>query len=379
MKKVLTIFFSLALLYVTNITRAEEEAFSSSLDSLPLGNLSEQADWTTTKHDTNTNGTISISASETIPNEKFIEIINDDSMLTSQSRTPLNAGTLQFKARHNKSGLFYLYAQTSDNGGQLLYSIQFTESNGLLLEESDKQIVLLPDYNSDQWYFFEIDFDNTKGDHGAFTIKIDGENFGEYEYVKSESELFDFAQITIGSESGGETSISAFADSFPSLPETATTTASTSEALLLLSITYSSTTISSDLDNGLTVTATLDGLFTVTIASSTMETATSAEASSSTDTNSTIGSIIMDIVENVIDIFTPEEIPPVEPPSTESIPSEIIEPELIPTEPVATTSEDVAPLSPVENPEPEPTPENEVQSSITTEEVLNNETITTEF
>ncbi len=378
MKKNFTLIFLIALFGVFSATQAQE-LFSEPIDSLPLGDLAEQANWSVTKHMTEAYGTMRISASDLAPDEKFIEIVNDNSMLASQTRPPLNAGIFEFKAKHNKSGLFYLYAQTSDNGGQLLFSIQFTEAKGILLEKADKQITLLPDYNSDQWYWFTIDFDNARGDNGTFTLQIDGQNLGEYEYVESESELFDLAQITIGSESAGKTAISGFADTF-SVPVPAATS-TVSDALLLLSISLSSTSISSNLENGLIVTATLDGIAGVATSSIT-DTATSAEAaieisSSTTEAEgSTVGSFIMDIIDSVIEIFSPEDetatsTEPTLPEPTEatSTPVETIP---IPVEPVIEVPVEDTPLA-------EPAPENEIQSSVSTEDVTNNETITTEF
>jgi hypothetical protein len=369
MPKKITIFFLIALLCLVPATQAQESIFSNPPDSFTLGDLSGQDNWTITKPDPNAPDSIQISTAEPATTEKFIEIINDNSIFANQSRTPLNSGVFEFKVRHNKSGLFYLYAQTSDNGGQLLFSIQFTEAKGILLEKAEKQITLLPDYNSDQWYWFTIDFDNTRGDNGTFTLQIDGQNLGEYEYVESESELFDLAQITIGSESAGKRSISGFVDTFSSLPPVATSTAS--DALLQLSISLSSTSISSNLENGLIVTATLDGIAGVATSSIlVIEAATSTDSeivsgtSTEADEDSSVGDFIMDIVEGVIEIFTPEENPPEE---------------TIIVEPLEVETEDLPPSPPEETPTDEPVPENEVESSISTEEATNNEITTATF
>ncbi len=394
MKKILTGFFVLILFCVVTITQAQEvRTFSNNLGSLPLGDLSGQDNWVITKHNTDSSDTVQISTSDLIPEEKFIEIVNDNSLLASWNGPPLNNGVFEFQARHNKEGLFYLYAQTSDNGGQLLFSIQFTEANGILLEESDSQIALLPDYNKDQWYYFIIDFDNTKGSRGTFTVQIDNQSYGEYEYVQSESSSFDFAQITIGSESTGKTSISAFVDSFSTALSNASST--TSNDLLQLSISLSSTSISSNLENGLIVTASLDGIASVATSSifatdTVTSTETGLDVSTSTESegSSGIGSFLMNIVESVIDIFRPEADPvETKPASTPPVASEATSTEPTPTEPAPTEPEPTEPaqteptaeLPTVETTVDEPAPENELPSSITTDDATNNEINTTTF
>ena len=390
MKYIFTTFLFIALLCIVPYTQAQEQMLSNSFDSLPIGDLNGQDNWVLTKHDPNKYGTVQITTSDPVQGEKFIEIRNDNSLLVTHTNSPQNTGIFEFKARHNKSGLFYVYAQTSDNGGQLLFSIQFTEASGILLEEAEKQITLLPEYTEDQWYFFSIDFDNTRGERGIFAIQIDGIDYGEYEYVKSESSTFDFTQITIGSESTGPTAVSAFADYYPTALDTASTTP-VSDALLLLSITLSSTSISSDLDNGLIVTASFDDMPGVAIASSTATSSETVEVSTSTESDggSSVGEFIMDIVESVIEIFTPdEEIPLIEPESqpepasieaTSTIPT-IIEPITPDVASPESVSGDIIPEPPaVENVVDEPIPEDEVQSPVPIDDVPNNETITAEF
>ncbi len=347
MKKLFFIFLIL-LLTVIHSTQAEALVFVDTFDSFTLGDLSGQGGWAVTKYYTDTLGTVKVTASDVAPEEKYVEIINNDSIIFSRISTPSDAGVLQFKMRHSKSGLFYLYAQTSDAGGQLLFSIQFTQSNGILLEEAGKQTTLLSDYNPNQWYSFSIDFDNTKGDRGKFTIQIDGVDYGERSYVDSESELFDFAQISLGSESDGATSVSAF-DNFIStmLATTTATTAPTSDMLRQLSISLSTTSITSNLDNGLIVTATLDGIASIATTTATVTTEVVTEPQ-----ETFIGEFITDIIENVIEIFVPSE------PTEEEV---IVAPQ---TEPEIT--EDNQEL------------ENAIQSSVSSD-VTTDETVTTTF
>jgi hypothetical protein len=395
-----TLLLLVVLLPGVPTTEAEEQMFSSSLDSLPLGELINQDGWTTTKSDPGAYGSVRVSDSNLIPEEKFIELTTDSSIAASRSLSPQNAGIFEFKAKHNKSGLFYIYAQTSDNGGQLLFSIQFTEDRGVLLEESDKQVTLLSDYSEDQWYLFTIEFDNSRGARGVFTVKIDGQSYGEFEYVMSESSTFDIAQITIGSENIGKSSVSGFADSFPSVLTTVAST--TSDALLLLSISLSSTSISSSLENGLIVTATLDGIASVATSSIyATDTATSVDFESSTSTesdeDSSVGSFIMDIVESVIEIFTPAEPVPEESPNestaTSTLPLENNPSDEATTTPIQTvpiidepsTTEPTSSEPVLELPTPEPVAEepvvteNEVQSSLSTDDTPTNEITTTTF
>ena len=156
---------------------------------------------------------------------------------------------------------------------------------------------------------------------------------------------------------------------------TATTTAS--DSLLLLSIRLSSTSISSNLDNGLIVTATLDGIASIATSSvSNTDTPTSTEAdintTTETDEDTKVGSFIMNIVDSIIEIFTPEETT-----TTEPVNNEPTQSETVPVE--STQSEPSLELPTVETPTNESTQENEVQSSISTDNSINNEVITTEF
>jgi hypothetical protein len=306
-------FTSLLLVIILGFgpsVRAQESLTVDNFNSLPLGDLAMQANWVVTKLDPNSSDLMEVSTSDPTTDDNFIEITNTSSISAVRTQEPKTSGIFEFKTRHNQSGLFYIYAQTSDNGGQLLFSLQFTEDKEILLEQANEQVTLLSNYNKDQWYQFLINFDNTRGDNGSFTVEIDGENYGEYEYVNSESEVFDFAQITIGSDSTGSKAISAFSDitSHPSLD-----TSTTSSELLSLSISLSSTSISSDLDNGLIVTASLDGiasLATTTIlaneASTTPDTGTTSN-NLSLDNSSGIVDFVTEIIEDIIDIFVPEE------------------------------------------------------------------------
>lgn len=157
--------------------------------------------------------------------------------------------------------------------------------------------------------------------------------------------------------------------------DTATSTAS--NALLQLSISLSSTSISSNLDNGLIVTASLDGIASIATSSifdtnTTTSTETDISTSTKVDIGSSIGSFLMDIVDSVIEIFTPEETILIEP-----ISEEPAQPETIFAEPIQ--SEPSPELPTVETPISESAQENEVQSSISAKDIINDEIITTEF
>ncbi len=215
--------FSLILIFFSaNSALANDWTFADNFGSYNPGDLGEQGGWAVTNYYGHSNDTINVSATDLSEGTKYVEITNHNSEIVTHDITPVNVGIFQFRMRHNKSGLFYFYALTSDQGGQLLFSIQFTESRGILLEEADKQITLLPDYNANQWYLFTIDFDNSRGEHGTFKIKIDDGDYSEYPYVNSESAIFDFAQMVFGSDSTNETAISAFSD-IQSLPLSPTT------------------------------------------------------------------------------------------------------------------------------------------------------------
>lgn len=211
--------FSLVLIFFTaNFALANDWTFTDNFGSYNSGDLNEQGGWAVTNYYGKPNDTVRVSKTDSNVGTKYVEIANNNSMIVAHDITPINAGVFQLQMRHNKSGLFYFYALASDG---LLFSIQFTESKGILLEEGSKQITLLPDYNANRWYLFTIDFDKNKGERGTFKIKIDDGSYGEYEYVHSESATFDFAQMVFGSESDG-TAISAFDDirSMPSSPAT---------------------------------------------------------------------------------------------------------------------------------------------------------------
>ncbi|MSR71545.1 MAG: hypothetical protein EXS50_02685 [Candidatus Taylorbacteria bacterium] len=290
MKKLFATFlFSLVLVFFTaNFALANDWTFTDSFESYNLGNLDRQGGWTVTNYNGKSGNTADISTIDLDEGEKYVEIINVGSTIVTHDITPIHAGIFQFRVRHNKSGLFYFYALTSDAGGQLLFSIQFTELNGIFLEEGSEQITLLPDYNANQWYLFTIDFDNTRGKRGTFKIKINNGSYSEHEYVNSESDIFDFANITFGSESNG-TAISAFGD-----------IKSTQDIMELvvsevIKENTSTTSIVSDLSGGQTTTAIIDGATTL----ETVETSSSFVDSPSNMTASVIEAVI----------FSPENIP----------------------------------------------------------------------
>ncbi|MCX6787149.1 MAG: hypothetical protein NTY93_01325 [Candidatus Kaiserbacteria bacterium] len=212
--------FSLVFIFsVVNHASANDWTFIDDFESHNPGDLNGQGGWAVTNRYGNSNNSVNISTENPAEGTKDVEINNNDSLIVTRNITPIRTGIFQFRMRHNKSGLFYFNALTSDMGGQLLFSIQFTQSKGILLEEATEQITLLPDYNINQWYLFTVDFNNEKG---TFKIKIDDGDYGEYKYVNSESTLFDFAQMVFGSESG--TAISAFGDIKPALPSSITVT-----------------------------------------------------------------------------------------------------------------------------------------------------------
>ncbi len=238
MKKFFTIllFFLVFVLFATGFVSARYLTSVDNFEQYNPGDLEGQNGWTVTNYDENSKNAVRVSGDNTAEGEKSVEITNKDSVLISHNITPMQAGVFQLRMRHNKSGLFYFYALTSDVGGQLLWSIQFTESNGILLEQGDKQVTLLAEYNADQWYLFTIDFDNNTGhigENGTFKIKIDDKDYGQYQYVSSESQIFDFAQIVFGSDNTNtKTAISAFddikilnVDNSPSLPNPTRVTA----------------------------------------------------------------------------------------------------------------------------------------------------------
>ena len=358
MKKNFVILLLLLLVSCVHATQAQEPVFADTFDSYTLGDLNGQDNWAVTKYYTDTLGTVQMSSADSDGGEKYAEITNNDSILVSRIIAPLHSGMLQFKMRHNKSGLFYLQAQTSDAGGQLLFSIQFTPLKGILLEEAGRQSTLLPDYNPNVWYFFTIDFDNQRGENGTFKIQINGETYGEHEYVNSESDLFDLAQITFGSESEGTTAISAFNTS--AVEPTATTTAITatttvSTSLRQLSIALATSTITTNLEDGYIVTATFD---TPVLTTSGLDTPTSTTEDSATSTGNSLGGFIAEIIETVINIFTPEKTEESTEPAADETP-EIPQRELPATDNIQT--------------------ENALQSTMSNDEVINNDITTTTF
>lgn len=318
MKKYAIIFLLIGLLCSQSTTQAEELLSSSNFNSYTLGDINGQGAWAVTKYDGASLGSVNITTSDTAPDEKFGEITNNHSILVTHIDTPRNAGVLEFKMRHNKVGLFYLYAQTSDAGGQLLFSIQFTASKGILIEEEGKQTTLLSDYNVNQWYDFTIDFDNARGKSGTFKIKIDNGDNSEHEYVNSESETFDLAQLTFGSESDGQTAVSGFSEmsALSQLKATTTATSTVSDSLLQLSISLATSSITANLDDGRTVVASLDG--------NPQALATTSSSTVAGGTTS-VGQFLLSIVAHVVDVLTPEtKTPaPLSPTTTQPIPDSV--------------------------------------------------------
>ena len=138
-------------------------------------------------------------------------------------------------------------------------------------------------------------------------------------------------------------------------------TPNVSDALLQLSISLSSTSISSNLENGLIVTASLDNI--VSIATTSM--ATQTNEVSETKENPPPSSFIQNIIESIIEIFTDPIPTPAEPvtPQAESSPTFEAAPEVPPHDITATSS-------PVEN---------EIQSPVVQDEVITNDITTTTF
>lgn len=303
MKKGFLLFFLIVPFWILHTAQAENVVFTDTFNSYVLGDLNGQGAWLVTKYYPDKLGAIEISTTNSEVGEKYIEVTNDDSIVATLVSTPAHAGILQFKMRHNKSGLFYLFAQTSDAGGQLLFSIQFTPSNGILLEKAGMQTTLLSEYNPNQWYFFTIDFDNKRGEQGAFKIQIDGREYGEHAYVDSESTTFDLAQITLGSVSDGQTSISGFGNG--TFISQATTTASTTVTAglrqLSIALVLATSSITANLDDGYIVTATFDGIKDGAQQGSTSPSTVTEPRQSVSEA---IGAFIVDVVSSVITIFT---------------------------------------------------------------------------
>lgn len=138
---------------------------------------------------------------------------------------------------------------------------------------------------------------------------------------------------------------------------------SASDALRQLSISLSSSSISSNLENGLIVTASFDGI--ASIATSSIATHTPTNVVDETNEDSPPSSFLMDMVESVIGIFTNTETPIIESTTPELESATIVEiPLVMPTKEAET---DIA------------APLNEVQSPMSPEEVINNDITTTTF
>ena len=248
--------------------------------------VNDQGDWTVTDYYSNSNNAVSIVQIED-STDKGVEINSESPMIVADALAPTETGILKFKMRHNKSGVFYFNALTSDEGGQLLFSIQFTEAKGILLEEANRQIALLSDYQANEWYLFDIDFDNTRGEHGTLKININDQSYGEYAYVASQSTVFDLASIVFGSDGEGD-ALSAFSDIvqatavIPNLPaetpapETPNTISEEESITAPLDTTSTST-----------ITATIDGEVPDTATSTEEETVTAPLDESDTSTNTT--------------------------------------------------------------------------------------------
>lgn len=319
--------------FVVNIASANGWTFADDFGSRSLGDLIAQDGWAITNYYGNPSNTVKITEASSGATTKDIEITNSDSLAVTRDIVPTDAGIFQFRMRHNKSGIFYFYALTSDAGGQLLFSIQFTETRGVLLEEGSEQVTLLPDYNANQWYLFTIDFDRNRGERGTIKIKIDDGSYSEYGYVNSESAVFDFAQMVFGSESKG-TAISAFGDiksasSAPAIidaidgnipPEIASSTSQTTSADTLFATTtipvdqIASTTIS-ELITDISLVATSTPIVDSAIASSTISVSDST-ASTTLDTIDLVTTPVVDTSSSIqndpvpppVDL-TPQETP----------------------------------------------------------------------
>ncbi|MFM2339689.1 MAG: hypothetical protein RLZZ360_325 [Candidatus Parcubacteria bacterium] len=143
-------------------------------------------------------------------------------------------------------------------------------------------------------------------------------------------------------------------------------TAAVSEELRLLSINLSSTSISSDLDNGLIVTASLDGIPSVVLASdSTSSTATATD--STPESSSPIKDFFADVVETVVGLFTEPDTPP--PPTETVTPPESVPPPVTPSDLEPTTTNDT----------PSPSFLDTVQSFISTDVTTPDDVTTASF
>ncbi len=286
MKKLFTKFlFPLVLMFFTvNFVSANSNwAFEDTFESYSLGNLNGQGGWVVTNHSGNSNGIANVSTTYPDGDTKYVEMIHDGFITAVHDITPLNSGIFQLRMRHNKKGLFYFNALTSDASSQMLFSIKFTESKGIILEEADQQISLLSDYDADKWYLFTINFDQKIGEAGTFKIKIDDGIYKEYTYDNPESTVFDFAHMVFGSDSTGEMAMSGFSDIKP-IPQNIELV--TEE---IIQEDTAITSIKSDLIDGQIVTAPIDGVLI-------SETITETTTPSSFSSNS-----LPDMTANVIE------------------------------------------------------------------------------
>jgi hypothetical protein len=282
-------------------------------ESYNIGDIREGGEWSVTNYygNVDNHANISTDLKESI---KYAELASEDAIVTARHIASADKGVLEFKMRHNKSGLFYFNALTSDAGGQLLFSIQFTESKGILLEQSDTQIALLPDYISNQWYSFTIDFDNTRGERGTLKIKIDDGKQEEYPYVSSESVIFDLSQIVFASENNGGRAVSAFVfDGAPEEPTVATEEIPTENS--------TTTSITADLNNAEISTLNIDGT-AVSENSSATDTNALSQTASASEADSGLLDTVVDTLLDVVGADPPAEEQPAPTPVSEVAPNE---------------------------------------------------------
>ena len=92
------------------------ETFTDSFQSYNFGDLNNQDGWEVTNHDGNSDNMVTVSKTDTGEGTKYVEITNNDSIIVSRNITPVDAGIFQVQMRHNKLGLFYLYAHVRCGG-----------------------------------------------------------------------------------------------------------------------------------------------------------------------------------------------------------------------------------------------------------------------
>ncbi len=143
-------------------------------------------------------------------------------------------------------------------------------------------------------------------------------------------------------------------------------TLAVSEALRLLSINLSSTSISSDLDNGLIVTASLDGIPSVVLATSSTSSVAVATTSHE-ESSSPIKDFFADVLETVVGLFVEPETPPTPP----TPPVEVPEP--------PTTEETPVPIPPTDIPNEVDTTVDAVQSFISNDVTTPDDVTTASF